>query len=159
MKTRCVVSLMVLAAFMLISQPAKADDLADLKAAHMKLVKAVNTGDMETLFEMIVDRPIRFGAMHAFPQVMRDKVLGKQFYTKFFETHVYRARWYKPDYRVIGNTGLVWGNMEETRINKKGGPTQRWLLKVSQVFVKVDGKWKGVLIHYTPIPSSPQTSY
>ena len=52
MKTRWVISLMVLGAFVLISQPAIADDLADLKAAHMSWVKALNTGDVETFMDL-----------------------------------------------------------------------------------------------------------
>ena len=157
MKSRCVVSLMVVAAFMLISQPAIADDLADLKATHIRLNKANNTGDMETQFQFVDDRAVMFGPRYGVPHVLRGKehkAMVKQLYIKFRETHIYRAMWYKPDYRVIGNTGLVWGLIEETIISKTSGITQKYFLKASETYVKSDGKWIWVLGHYTPIPQT-----
>ena len=161
MKTRCVISLMVLGAFMLISQPAIADDLADLKATHMMLIKANNTGDMETVFESVDDRAVMFGATNGIPHVIRgkeNKAFVKQLYVKFHETHVLILMWHKPDYRVIGNTGLVWGLIESTTISKNSGIRQKSYLKASETYVKSDGKWIWVLGHYTPIPST-QTIY
>jgi ketosteroid isomerase-like protein len=142
---------MVLAAFMVMSQPALADDLADLKATQMRMVKAVQAGDVETMFGIFHDGRIRFGANSAFPSVMRDRERTKQAYAKFFETHRFRIIWYKPDYRVVGNTGLVWG-LNEINVMSKNGPTQRLFLKTSLVYVKSEGKWKLILNHYTPIP-------
>ena len=167
MKTRCVISIMVLGAFIFLPQAVLAgdvEDLEELKAIHMMLIKAGNTGDMETLFKFVDDHAIRFGAMRGIPHVIRGKEHKervKQLYAKFYETHVYFAMWHKPDYRVIGNTGLIWGLVEETRISKKSGITQRSFLKVSQTFVKSDDpdvKWLFVLGHYTPIPQT-QTLY
>jgi len=161
MKPRWFVILMVLAAFILISQYALADDLADLKAAHMRLVKATNTGDMETLFQFVDDRAVMFGARNGIPHVIRDKehkAHVKQLYAKFHETHVLIVMWHKPDYRVIGNTGLVWGLVEETMISKNSGISQKYFLKASETYVKSDGNWIWVLGHYTPIPST-QTIY
>jgi ketosteroid isomerase-like protein len=142
---------MVLAAFMLMSQPAIADDLADLKATQMSMVKAVNAGDLETVFGMVHDGRIRIGPNSAFPSVMRDRERTKQSYAKFFETHRFRVIWYKPDFRVVGNTGFVWG-LTEVNVMSKKGPTQRLFLKTSLVYVKSEGKWKLMLQHYTPIP-------
>ena len=50
MKTRWMISLIALGAFIFLPQPALADDLADLKATNMRLDKAWNTGDMKTAF-------------------------------------------------------------------------------------------------------------
>ena len=55
MRTRCIISLLVVAAFMLLAQPAIADDLADLKATHQRYLKAQNTGDLETMFQIWQD--------------------------------------------------------------------------------------------------------
>ena len=77
---------------------------------------------------------------------------------KNFETHIGQYMWYKPDFRVIGNTGLVWGLAEFTTVNKKSGIARRSHLKSSFTYVKSDGNWILVLIHDTPVPQT-QTLY
>jgi ketosteroid isomerase-like protein len=151
MKTRCLISLMVLAAFMLMSQPATADDVADLKAAHMTLLKAVNTGDVKTMFEIWQEGTIWSPDECGFIWVIQ-KAAGIQMLTKFFETYTYRSRWYKADYRVIGNTGLVWGLRVKTVRNKRTGVGRRTFLKTTLVFIKSEGKWGVVMEHDTAIP-------
>ena len=153
MKTRCIFSLIVVAAFMLVSQPAIADDLADLKATHNRLEKAVNAGDIETMLGIYHDGRVIFAPWYAFPKVPRSREWIKQLYAKFFEKYRLRLMWYKPDYRVVGNTGLVWGIVEMNMMSKNG-PTTRYFLKTSLVFVKSEGKWKLILNHYTPIPQT-----
>jgi len=153
MKTRCLISLMVVAAFMLISQPAIADDLADLKATHQIILKAWNTGDVKTAFEYWQEGAIWSPNECGFIWVTQ-KALGIQMFTKFFETYTYRTMWYKADYRVIGNTGLVWGLRVITVRNKTTGIGRRTFLKTSIVFMKSEGKWAVVMHHDEPIPSA-----
>ena len=152
MKTRCIISLIVVAAFMILSQPAIADDLADLKATHQRYSKAWNTGDMITAFEIWQDGAIYISPSHAFPMVS-NSAIGLKMFTKWLETHIYRSSWYKVDYRVIGNTGLVWGVKTTTVIVKATGTGKRSFYKTSYVFVKSEGKWVAVMHHDTPIPS------
>ena len=153
MKTRCSISLMAVAAFMLMSQPAIADDLADLKAAHMTLLKALNTGDVKTILEYWQEGMIWSPNECGFIWVTQ-KAQGIQMFTKFLETYTYRTRWYKADYRVIGNTGLVWGLRVITVRNKTTGIGRRTFLKTSIVFMKSEGKWAVVMHHDEPIPSA-----
>ena len=152
MKTRCVISLIVVAAFMLLSQPAIADDLADLKAAHQMYDKAWNTGDVAGVFEIWQDGGIWLPSSHAFP-IVTNSAIGLKMFTKWLETHIYRYRWYKVDYRVIGDTGLVWGVRTVSVIVKATGTGKRTFHKSSFVFVKSEGKWKAVMHHDTLIPS------
>ncbi len=152
MRTRCVVLLMALAAFMLTSQPAIADDLADLKATHMMLLKAVNTGDVKTMFEYWQEGGIYVGDEMGFP-IVSIKARDIPMFTKWFETYTLRTIWYKVDYRVIGNTGLVWGVRIRTVRNKTTGVGKRASLKTSMVFMKTEGKWEAVMEHNTPIPT------
>ena len=157
MKTRCFVSLILVAAFVLLSQPAIADDLADLKATHMKFTMAGNTGDVETMFALLDDTAVRLGARDGVPHAIPNKEIKervKQGYIKWYETHSARAMWHKPDFRVIGNTGLVWGLVDWTIVNKKSGITQKLFLKCSYTYVKSDGKWILVLFHESSIPST-----
>jgi ketosteroid isomerase-like protein len=150
---------MVVAAFMLVSQPAIADDLADLKATHEKILKLVNAGDPQTMFEYYDDRFINIGALRGFPRVWQGKAhkaVTIKVFTKWFETHTFRIQYYKTDYRILGNIGLVWGVQERT-ITSKNGPTKRYFLKASHVLEKSEGKWKVVLSHLTPIPQEVTT--
>ena len=59
---------------------------------------------------------------------------------------------YKPDYRVIGNTGLVWGHFEEIVMNKETGIGKRRPRKFSYTYVKSEGQWKIAVFHASPIP-------
>jgi len=143
---------MVLAAFMFISQPAIADDLADLKATHMRLLEAVNTGDVKTIFEYWQEGGIWVSDEASFP-IVTQKAMAIPMFTKWFEMHIFRTMWYKVDYRVIGNTGLVWGVRTQTVMNKTTGVGKRKSIKTSMVFMKSEGKWEVVMEHNTPIPT------
>jgi ketosteroid isomerase-like protein len=152
MKTRCVFPLIVVAAFMIFSQPAIADDLADLKATYKTLLKALSAGDLETAFGHIHDGYVYLPTSLGFPIVV-NQARAKPIWAKWFETHRWLPRPYKTDFRVIGNTGLTWGVRELTIINKNKGSTTRHSQKFSQTWLKFDGKWKLVMGHYSPIPS------
>ncbi|UCB48117.1 MAG: nuclear transport factor 2 family protein [Deltaproteobacteria bacterium] len=152
MKTRCVILVMVLGAFILLPQAALADDLADLKATNQRYWKAWNTGDLKTVFEIWQDGGIWLPTNHAVPMVT-SSARGLAVFTKWLETHIYLSTWYKEDYRVIGNTGLVWGLRTTTVMSKTKGMGKRHFYKSTMVYVKTDGKWQGVMFHDTPLPS------
>ena len=143
-------ALIVIASFVFITQIAIADDLADLKATHQSFIKAWNTGDMETVFEIWQDGGIWLPSNRGFP-VVTNSAMGKQMFSKWLETHMYYIDWYKVDYRVIGDTGLVWGVTSTIAIVKNTGMGKRYNEKESLVFVKSNGKWKAVMSHSTPI--------
>jgi len=152
---------MVVGALMLLCQPAIADDLDDLKATHQKMTMAINTGDVETMFAMMDDKVVKLGSNDGVPHAIPNKEVKervKQIFMKMFETYSLQYMWYKPDYRVIGNTGLIWGLVESTLVNKKSGITRISHLKCSSTYVKSDGKWVLVLTHDSPIPPT-QTLY
>ena len=153
MKTRCVISLMVLAAFMLMSQPALADDLADLKAAHKKILRALNTGDVQGMFEIWQEGAIYISYVQGFP-IVTSRAMGTQVWTKFFEKYIIRSMWYKVDYRVIGNTGLTWGTRTLVVRNKATGVGKRSFVRTSIAWVKSEGKWGAVMEHNSPIPKA-----
>jgi len=151
-KTKCLIPLTVLAAFMFLPQPAIADDLADLKATHMRFNRAWNTGDLKTVFEIWQDGGIWLPTNQAVPLVT-SSARGLAMFTKWLETHTYMSMWYKVDFPVIGNTGLVWGLRTTTVMSKTKGIGKRNFYKSTMVYVKTDGKWEGVMFHDTPLPS------
>ena len=152
MRIRCIISLLVVAAVMILAQPAIADDLADLKAAHQMFIKGWNTGDVETVFQIWQDGGIWLPINRGFPDVT-NSAIGKQMFTKWFETHMYRTNWHKVDYKVIGDTGLVWGLREGLVIVKANGTGKRYFMKTTVTFVKSEGKWGAVMHHDTPLQS------
>ena len=152
MKSRFVIPFMVIVALVFLSQTAIADDLADLKAAHQMFNKAWNTGDVETIFQIWQDGGIWLPINRGFPDVT-NSAIGKQMFTKWFETHIYRMNWYKVDYRVIGDTGLVWGLRSGMLIVKATGTGKHYFMKSTVVFVKSEGKWQAVMSHDTPLIS------
>ena len=150
MKYRIVIALIIVASFISFTQPAIADDLADLKATHQKFVNAWNTADMDTVFEIWQDGGIWVPSNQGFP-VVTNSAMGKQMFSKWLETHFFNINWYKVDYRVIGDTGLVWGVTSTIAMVKNTGMGKRYFEKETVVFVKSNGKWKAVMSHSTPI--------
>jgi ketosteroid isomerase-like protein len=144
---------MLVGALMLLYQPAIADDLDDLKATHQKYIMAENTGDVETIFAIFQDQAVLIRGTDGIPKTIV-KERAKKGYGKWRETHSVRHIEHKPDFRVIGNTGLVWGLVERTVVDKKSGIAQIFSSRSSCVYVKSDGKWTLVLIHAS---SNPQT--
>ena len=82
--------------------------------------------------------------MYAFP-IVANSAAGMQGFARWLETHIFRYGWYKIDYRVIGDTGLVWGVMTTNVIVKATGTGKRGFYKSSLVFVKSEGKWEAVM--------------
>ena len=155
MKSRWVISLIVLGAFILLPQVALADDLADLKATHMSYIRTFNAGDAETFMEFWLEGGVVFFGSRAFPIIV-NIARAKKTWSRIFQTHGFMVREYKPDFRVIGNTGLVWGHFTEVLMNKEKGIGKRRFRKFSFTYVKSEGKWKIALFHATPIPGDQE---
>ena len=152
MRPTIAISLMVVSAIIFFTQPAMADDLADLKATHQIYDKAWNSGDLDTVFEIWQDGGIWLPPSQPFP-VETDTSLGRQVLAKWLQTHIHQYSWYKVEYRVIGDTGLVWGVTTTDIINKATGTGRRLFHKSAMVFVNVDGKWQAVMAQSTRIPA------
>jgi ketosteroid isomerase-like protein len=150
MKTRWVISLIALGAFILLPQVALADDLADLKSTHMNYMGALNTGNVEAIMGFWVEGGVSFMGGRAFPIVV-NITRAKKFWSRILQTHRLILIPYKPDFRVIGNTGLVWGHFTQVVINKEKGVGKRRFQKFSYTYIKSEGKWKIALAHSTQI--------
>ena len=155
MKTRIAITLIMTVSLIFLAQSVFADDLADLKATHQRFIQAWNTSDMETVFEIWQDGGIWLPSSRAFP-VLTNSAMGKQMFSKWLETHFYNYNWYKVDYRVIGDTGLVWGVTSTVVVVKQTGMGKRYFHKATLVFVKSGGKWQAVMSQETPILSEAE---
>jgi len=151
MRSLMMFSLLFFVGFSLLSQTVSADDLDDLKATTQRYANAWNTRDLDTILE-IEDAP-GFGYSTAFPRPLIDKEQLRKAYARYFEMmELLRVTTYKDEYRVIGNTGLVWGLYSQTT-KQKNGPLRTVYLRHASTYVKSEGKWKLVLYHRSLIPS------
>jgi ketosteroid isomerase-like protein len=144
MKSRWVVSLMVFAAFILLPQTVLADDLADLKATHKRFIQAWNTGDVETFMGIWQDGGVWLSATRSFPRVV-NVARDLKMWPKILATYTVRIRSHQTEYRIFGNTGLVWGLLEHVVRNKGTGVGVADYRQACMTFVKSEGKWKLVV--------------
>ena len=58
---------------------------------------------------------------------------------------------YNLQYKVVGNTGVVWGYFA-TNYKAKGQPASTGYVRVTATYVKSDGKWLCLSNHMSAIP-------
>ena len=149
MRHLAVISLTIVATLMLNCQPAIGDDLADLKAANESLDKALSAGDVDAIFEIWQDGAVMIGGA-GFPRVT-DNASFQPEAKQLLENISLQPSWYKVDYRVVGDTGLVWG-VGIMRITVKAtNAVETDYMKICRVYSKFDGEWKIVMVHTSPI--------
>lgn len=133
---------------------AVADDLADLKAAHEKTLKAITTGDADGLLATFHEEQVRFdrGA-----QLATDyKGLSREAFRKSMaegaaSTEIYSITPVEVRYRVIGDTGIVWGyNVDVHKM--KGEPGSARMSRMTAIYSRQGGQWKRVCTHVSEVP-------
>lgn len=131
---------------------ARGADIDDLKAAHEASVKALNARDAQGWAAGFYEWEIRFAATDPFPTDRERASLAPGMQEGYA---VLESRTTTPvnlQYRVIGNTGLVWGYHRDT-LKPKDGQLQSYLARCLLVYVKTDGKWLRAASHFSAMPS------
>jgi ketosteroid isomerase-like protein len=139
----------LVATLILQCQPAIADDLADLKAANESIDNAINAGDANALIEVWQDGAVMIAGA-GFPAVTNTATFLPMV-KRLLERNTILSTWYKVDYRVIGDTGLVWGVGRLSITSKETNNVETNYSKSCRVFVKSKGKWKLAMLHASPI--------
>ena len=136
-------------AALLVSTPALAGDVDDLKAAFEKGVKGYNSRD-DNVFATVHDQHVEFGA--AVPFAMVGKAQYQQ-NTKAYWASTESATFkpINPQFLVIGNTGIAWGHCA-VAIKPKDGPLGTYFLRYTFTYAKSDGKWLVAASHVSSIP-------
>ena len=139
-------------AVLAIPSAAQGADLDDLKAAHEAMIKALNTRDTQAFAAGFYDREVRFSPTDPFPADIEkaSRASGPQ-----GDSGTLESRTTTPvnlQYRVIGNTGLVWGYHRDT-VKPKDGQLQSYLARGLFVYVKSNGKWLRAATHLSAVPS------
>jgi ketosteroid isomerase-like protein len=135
---------------LLVSTPALAGDVDDLKATYEKAVKAYNAQD-DAWFAMFDNKAVSFHPTAPF--AIDGDAHNKQTIKSFWST--VDSTVFSPvntEFRVIGSTGLVWGHYAFANKPKDGGMRTTYG-RFTTVCTKSDGKWIIVSSHYSALPS------
>lgn len=147
----------IILAFLIFPQFALGSDLDDLKAAGEKLTQAWNNIDADTIASMEHPGRVSYFYVSAFPDVAPIKNFQEHI-TKSLKMHLSNLESisinpYNMQYRVIGNTGLMWGHL--TVYEKlKGEKMKTWYARHTSTWIKSNGKWLCIMTHNSPIPPS-----
>jgi hypothetical protein len=130
------------------------DDVDDLKAASEKINKAYMALDAATIVSMIYPGAASFDRDSAFPSVAptdsKVTLASLQGYLAAVESLILVP--VNNQYKVVGNTGIIWGYATSI-LKLKGGQPQMKQSRTSSTWIKVDGKWMVLSGHTSAIPS------
>ena len=149
MRRLAVISTILVSTLMFQCQPAIGDDLADLKAANERFDEALNAEDVDTLFEIWQDGAVAIMG-NGFPSVTNNATFQPEV-KQLLENISIQPSWYKIDYKVIGDTGLVWGVGIISITVKATNTVETEYAKICRIYAKSDGQWKIVMVHTSPI--------
>ena len=144
-------------ALLVIPQFALGDDVEDLKAAYEKGIQAYDSLDTEALASMVHQGMVSYGYNAAFPNVMPMKdtkeYAARGMKMEFSNLEYIHIAPYNMQYRVIGDTGIVWGHYT-AYYKPKGEPLGIQHARITSTWIKKDGKWHMVMSHSSAIPPS-----
>ncbi len=144
------------AAWVLISAPSVAEtgDTEDLRESFEAAVAALNAGQIDGFLENVHERALSFYACGPTSgkegkeacQLDWERFFGKTAEAQFQPENM--------QYRVIGNTGIAWGDYAvsvRTRDGKQFSHHGRYTM----TYTKQGGEWKVVMQHNTPAELGP----
>lgn len=131
----------------------QADPTASLRATYEEWIRAWNRRDIKTIAEISSDafgfgRDVPFARSAAASRAAYEN--GLEGYMKLMDTISYEAQF--TEYKVIGNTGFVWGFYGQTT-KQITGPSRTVFGRQSLTFLLQDGKWRMVFYHRSALPN------
>src|SRR2546430_2166358 len=141
-----------LAAVLVTVAAAGGEDVGDLKATFEQGVAALNKQDVNAFMALQHDEYTGFGATTPFLTEGKD-ALQAALQNTFSSRESTTVKPINPQFRVIGNTGIVqtyFTNM----FKPKDGPATTTFTRGTLTYAKGDGGWRVVAVHLSRIPSS-----
>jgi ketosteroid isomerase-like protein len=131
----------------------RGDEVDSLRASFEREIAAFNARDLDTLMDNQHERVIALNP--ASTAVVDGKAARRQAYqTLYANPDSVSVTPKNPQFRVIDNTGIVWG--EYAIVTKaKDKPETTASVRFTRTYVKSDGKWRLVLYHVAPLPAQP----
>jgi ketosteroid isomerase-like protein len=126
---------------------ARAQDVAALKAGFEAELEALNSRKIEATLAPVDDHVVLFGIFSPFP------IEGKEGYRQAikdyfgdFESAILTP--IDPQYRIVGTTGVAWGNFR-LGTQQKGSATAYSDGRYMFTYAQTGGKWVIVSMHYS----------
>jgi len=152
---RLLISMTILA-LLVVPQFALGADLDDLKATFEKMFQAYVSQDAETIGTLVYPGAVVYTDDAAFPFVVSTENAQTEttnlMQTVFSNYDYYVMTPYNMQYKVVGNTGIVWGYVT-INAKPKGEPGQTKYLRHTSTWIKSDGNWRWITFHNSTIPS------
>jgi len=142
---------------LVVPQLALGTDLDDFKAASEKFQKAWNSLDAATIASMIYPGSANFDRDANYPSVApmdpkQTEAVIRANLQGFFAGLESLTITINFQYRVEGNTGLLWG-FQTVVVKPKVGLTQTNQSRVTSTWMKSGDKWRIILSHVSPMPA------
>jgi len=154
---RLLISMTILA-LLIVPQFALGADVDDLKAANEKVIKGWNNFDAESIASTIYPGSVMFYADAPFPEVgamgpMKDTQaqLTQGLRMVFGNLEFISITPYNLQYRVVENTGVIWGYYT-INSKPKGQPSTISYVRMTATWIKSEGKWFCLTTHMSAIP-------
>ena len=139
-------------ALLLIPQLTFSSDLDEFKAAVEKHYQAYNSMDVDTIVEMEYPWTLMIESNVPFPQVYPTAEASREALQNWFST-LESLNFFSIDrqYKVVGNTGIVWG-FGGSRMKRKDGSVDIRYGRETHTWVKSGGKWRVLTTHLSKFP-------
>ena len=147
------------AAILLVPPPARAGDVEELQAIFERSVKALNARDLDGFLATVHEKGLSFYSCGP-SSGLEGRAACQQDWQKFFaKTPNATFTPHNFQYRVIGNTGIAWGQYT-VELQGKKGPQKVLSGRYTLIYTRVDGKWLVVFQENSPdpIPAQPTTT-
>ena len=149
---------MTIVTLLVLPQFALGSDVNDLKAVNEQSVEAWNSLDAATLASMVHPGFVSFDRDSAFASElpMNQKEAEAENFASlksYFDTlESLKVTLIDYKYRIVGNTGIVWGYWT-SEAKPKDGPVETIQARGTYTWIKSDGKWRIIAAHASAIPS------
>jgi ketosteroid isomerase-like protein len=120
-----------------------AGDVQSLEEAFENVIDRLNEHDQEGFLKVWHPEAVLIVYDYLFPVDRSDAgdEVWAQIFKDFFSTTEITLTPVDVDFRVVGDTGLVWG-LTQTMVKLTGGNSEVRSLRVSATFVKTGNHWK-----------------
>ena len=146
MRSRHTVSLLIFLVLGLVA-PVYGQDLAALKASFAAEIDALNARNLNATLAPVDDKVVLFGIFSPFPMVGKESY--RQAVQEYFDDYGYAILTpIDPDFRVMGTTGVAWGNFR-LATQQKNGPSEHYDGRYMFTYAQVDGKWVLISMHHS----------
>ncbi len=122
-------------------------DLAALKASFAAEIDALNSRNLNATLIPVDNRMVVFGIFSPFPIKGKDEF--RQAVQEYFDGYEHAVLTpIDPEFRVIGTTGVAWGNFR-IAAKLKNGASEYFDGRYMFTYAQSEGKWVIISMHYS----------